>query len=81
MIVEEINRRFCDMLISKFGNNPEKIRKMAIVADGQIRMAWLAIVGSHSVNGVAALHTEILKNQELRRFSMKFILKSFNNKN
>ena len=61
MIVEEINRRFCDMLISKFGNNPEKIRKMAIVADGQIRMAWLAIVGSHSVNGVAALHTEILK--------------------
>lgn len=79
MIVEEINRRFCDMLISKFGNNPEKIRKMAIVADGQIRMAWLAIVGSHSVNGVAALHTEILKNQELRDF-YEIYPEKFNNK-
>lgn len=79
MIVEEINRRFCDMLISKFGNNPEKIRKMAIVADGQIRMAWLAIVGSHSVNGVAALHTEILKNQELKDF-YEIYPEKFNNK-
>lgn len=79
MIVEEINRRFCDMLIEKFGNNPDKIRKMAIVADGQIKMAWLAIVGSHSVNGVAALHTEILKNQELKDF-YEIYPEKFNNK-
>ena len=52
---------------------------MAIVADGQIRMAWLAIVGSHSVNGVAALHTEILKNQELRDF-YEIYPEKFNNK-
>lgn len=79
MIVEEINRRFCEMLINKYGNNADKIRKMAIVADGQIRMAWLAIVGSHSVNGVAALHTEILKNQELKDF-YEIYPEKFNNK-
>lgn len=67
-IVEEINRRFVLELTEKYGNNPDKIRKMAIIADGQIRMAFLAIVGSHSVNGVAALHTEILKKQELHDF-------------
>ncbi len=79
MIVEEINKRFCDFLIKKYGNNADKIRKMAIVADGQIRMAWLAIVGSHSVNGVAALHTEILKNQELKDF-YEIYPEKFNNK-
>ncbi len=79
MIVEEINKRFCDFLIKKFGHNPEKIRNMAIIADGQIRMAWLAIVGSHSVNGVAALHTEILKNQELKDF-YEIYPERFNNK-
>ncbi len=79
MIVEEINKRFCKFLIDRFGNDAEKIRKMAIVADGQIRMAWLAIVGSHSVNGVAALHTEILKNQELRDF-YEIFPERFNNK-
>lgn len=79
MIVEEINKRFCASLIEKFGNNAEKIRKMAVVADGQIRMAWLAIVGSHSVNGVAALHTEILKKQELRDF-YDIYPEKFNNK-
>ena len=52
-IVEEINRRFCLELIEKYGNDSNKIRNMAIIADGQIRMAYLAIVGSHSVNGVA----------------------------
>ncbi len=67
-IVEEINRRFCLELTERYGSDPEKIRNMAIIADGQIRMAYLAIVGSHSVNGVAALHTEILKNQELKDF-------------
>ncbi len=79
MIVEEINRRFCEMLIEKYGNDAAKIRKMAVIADGQIRMAWLAIVGSHSVNGVAALHTEILKNQELKDF-YDIYPEKFNNK-
>ncbi len=78
-IVEEINRRFCLDLTAKYGVNPEKIRHMAIIADGQIRMAYLAIVGSHSVNGVAALHTEILKNQELRDF-YELYPEKFNNK-
>ncbi len=79
MIVEEINKRFCNMLIERFGHDPERIRRMAIIADGQIRMAWLAIVGSHSVNGVAALHTEILKNQELKDF-YEVYPERFNNK-
>ena len=68
MIVEEINRRFCKNLVEWYGNDPERIRKMAICADGQIRMAHLAIVGSHSVNGVAAIHTDILKKIELKNF-------------
>ncbi|MCL2574484.1 MAG: glycogen/starch/alpha-glucan phosphorylase [Defluviitaleaceae bacterium] len=79
MIVEEINRRFCAQLITWFGNNPDKVRSMAIIADGYIRMAFLAIVGSNSVNGVAALHTEILKSQELRDF-YEIYPKKFNNK-
>ena len=78
-IVEEINRRFVLELTEKYGNNPDKIRKMAIIADGQIRMAFLAIVGSHSVNGVAALHTEILKKQELHNF-YELYPEKFNNK-
>lgn len=78
-IVEEINRRFVVMLIDKFGHDNEKIRRMAIVADGQIRMAWMAIVGSYSVNGVARLHTEILKNEELKEFFEVYPNK-FNNK-
>ena len=78
-IVEEINRRFCTELTEKYGSDPNKIRSMAIIADGQIRMAYLAIVGSHSVNGVAALHTEILKKQELKDFYDLYPDK-FNNK-
>ncbi len=78
-IVEEINRRFCIELMEKYGSNPEKIRRLAIIADGQIRMAYMAIVGSHSVNGVAALHTEILKNQELKDF-YRLYPERFNNK-
>lgn len=79
MIIEEINRRFCIELVQKYGNNPSKIHDMAIIADRQIKMAYLAIVGSHSVNGVARLHTEILKNQELKNF-YEFYPKKFNNK-
>lgn len=79
MIIEEINRRFCIELVQKYGNNPSKIHDMSIIADGQIKMAYLAIVGSHSVNGVARLHTEILKNQELKNF-YEFYPNKFNNK-
>ena len=78
-IVEEINRRFVVMLIDKYGHDNDRIRRMAIVADGQIRMAWMAIVGSFSVNGVARLHTEILKNEELKEFYEVYPNK-FNNK-
>lgn len=79
MIIEEINRRYCIELVQKYGNNPGKIHDMSIIADGQIKMAYLAIVGSHSVNGVAKLHTEILKNQELKDF-YEFYPDKFNNK-
>ncbi len=64
-IVEEINRRFICDIEAKYPGNQDKIRKMAIVYDGQVKMAHLAIVAGYSVNGVARLHTEILKNQEL----------------
>jgi len=79
MIIEEINRRFCIQLTEWYGSNADKIRKMAIIADGQVRMAYLAIVGSHSVNGVAAIHTEILKQQELKDF-YEIYPEKFNNK-
>ncbi len=78
-IVEEINRRFLLEIQAKYPGNQDKIRKMAIVYDGQIRMANLAIVGGYSVNGVARLHTEILKNQELKDFYEMYPWK-FNNK-
>ena len=65
-IIEEINRRFVIELKDKYSNDFDKINKMSIIANGQVKMAWLAIVGSHKVNGVAKLHTEILKNQELK---------------
>ena len=65
-IIEEINRRFVTELKDKYSNDFDKINKMSIIANRQVKMAWLAIVGSHKVNGVAKLHTEILKNQELK---------------
>jgi len=64
-IIEEINRRFVEELHQKYPGDFGKIQYMSIIGNGQVRMAWLAIVGSHKVNGVAALHTEILKNSEL----------------
>lgn len=68
-IVEEINRRFCDEIRKKYPDNAEyKIKKMAIIYDGQVKMAHLAIVGGHAVNGVAQLHTEILKKETLKDF-------------
>ncbi len=78
-IVEEINRRFIEDIRKAYPENPEKIGKMAIVYDGQVRMAHLAIVGSFSVNGVARLHTEILKAQELKDF-YEMMPNKFNNK-
>ena len=78
-IVEEINRRFILDIQAKYGDNQEKIRKMAIIYDGQVKMAHLAIAAGYSVNGVARLHTEILKNQELRDF-YEMMPEKFNNK-
>ena len=78
-IVEEINRRFQQKIMVMYPGNQEKLRKMSIVHDGQVRMANLAIVGGFSVNGVARLHTEILKNQELRDF-YQMMPDKFNNK-
>ncbi len=78
-IIEEINRRFVNDIQAKFPGDQEKVRKMAIVYDGQVKMANLAICAGFSVNGVARLHTEILKNQELKDFYQMFPEK-FNNK-
>ncbi len=78
-IVEEINRRFIAQITAAYPGNQEKIRKMAIIYDGQIRMAHLAIVAGYSVNGVARLHTEILKSQELKEF-YEMMPEKFNNK-
>ncbi len=83
-IVEEINRRFIAEIERKYSNQPgvnvqDKIRKMAIIYDGQVKMAHMAIVAGYSVNGVARLHTEILKKQELRDF-YEMYPERFNNK-
>ena len=78
-IVEEIDRRFVAEIREKYPNNEEKVRKMAILYDGQVKMAHLAIAAGYSVNGVAALHTEILKKQELRDF-YEMMPEKFNNK-
>ena len=78
-IVEEIDRRFIAKIKEAYPDNQEKIRKMAVIYDGQVRMAHLAIAGSFSVNGVASLHTEILKKRELRDF-YEMMPEKFNNK-
>ncbi|MCM0647886.1 glycogen/starch/alpha-glucan phosphorylase [Clostridium swellfunianum] len=79
MIIEEINRRFCEALNRKWPGQWGRINNMSIINDGLVKMAHLAIVGSHSVNGVAELHTEILKHQELSNF-YQFYPEKFNNK-
>ncbi|MCI9316285.1 MAG: glycogen/starch/alpha-glucan phosphorylase [Lachnospiraceae bacterium] len=78
-IVEEINRRFVAQIEQKYPGNHDKVRKMAIIYDGQVKMAHLAIASGYSVNGVARLHTEILKNQELKDF-YEMMPGKFNNK-
>ena len=77
-IVEEINRRFILEIQSAYPGDYGKVERMAIIYDGQVKMAHLAIVGSFSVNGVARLHTEILKNQELKDFYL-MMPEKFNN--
>ncbi len=78
-IIEEINRRFVNEIRAKYPGNEEKVKKMAILYDGQVKMAHLAIVAGYSVNGVARLHTEILKNEELKDF-YEMMPEKFNNK-
>ena len=78
-IIEEINRRFILEIQQKYPGNFEKVKKMAIIYDGQVKMAHLAIAAGYSVNGVARLHTEILKHQELKDF-YEMMPEKFNNK-
>ena len=78
-IVEEINRRFLERVRAQYPGNEEKVKKMAVIYDGQVRMANLAIVGGYSVNGVARLHTEILEKRELKDF-YEMMPEKFNNK-
>ncbi|KDR96036.1 starch phosphorylase [Peptoclostridium litorale DSM 5388] len=79
MIVYEINERFCANVWKKYNGDWDRIARMAIIANGYVKMAYLSIVGSHSVNGVARLHTELLEKQELRDFA-QFYPNRFNNK-
>ncbi len=78
-IVQEIDRRFVNEVRAKYPGNEEKVKKMAILWDGQVRMANMAIIAGFSVNGVARLHTEILKNEQLRDF-YEMMPEKFNNK-
>ena len=78
-IIQEIDRRFVEQVRAQYPGNEEKVKKMAILMDGQVKMAHLAIVSGFSVNGVAKLHTEILKNQELKDF-YQMMPEKFNNK-
>ncbi|MFG6115460.1 glycogen/starch/alpha-glucan phosphorylase [Halobacillus sp. MO56] len=79
MIIEEVNERFCQSLWEKYPGEFDRIAELAIIADGQVKMAHLSIVGSHSINGVARLHTEILKKREMKIFYNTFP-ERFNNK-
>ena len=78
-IIQEIDRRFIAQVRAQYPGNEEKVKKMAILMDGQVKMAHLAIVAGYSVNGVAKLHTEILKNQELKDF-YQMMPENFTNK-
>ena len=78
-IIQEIDRRFVEQIRKTYPGDENKVKKMAILRDGQVKMAHLAIVAGYSVNGVARLHTEILKNQELKDF-YQLMPEKFNNK-
>lgn len=79
MIVHEINERFCRELWNKYPGDWDRIWEMAVIADGWVKMAHLAVVGSHSINGVAEIHSKILKKQEMKNFYEYYPYK-FNNK-
>ena len=79
MIIEEINRRFLEVVRKKFPGDEDLVRSVSIIENGQVHMAHLAIVGSHSVNGVAKIHSDILKTSTLKQF-YKLFPKKFNNK-
>ncbi|SCJ37590.1 Maltodextrin phosphorylase [uncultured Clostridium sp.] len=79
MIIEEINKRYIRKLSNKYGNDFDKIGKMAVISADNVNMANLSIIGSHSVNGVAKLHTEILKKEVLKNF-YEYEPFKFNNK-
>ncbi|WP_448820955.1 glycogen/starch/alpha-glucan phosphorylase [Cetobacterium sp.] len=79
MIIEEIDRRFCEEVSKKYEEDYNKIDSMRIIYNGEVRMANLAIIGSHSINGVAKIHTEILKSRELHDFYLLYP-ERFNNK-
>lgn len=79
MIIEEINERFCRAVWEKYPGDWKRIEDMAITAHGVVKMAHLAIVGSYSVNGVAKIHSDILKEREMRDFHLLFPNR-FNNK-
>ena len=79
MIIEEINRRFLEAVRKKFPGDEDLVRSVSIIENGQVHMAHLAIVGSHSVNGVAKIHSDILKTSTLKQF-YKLFPKKFNNK-
>ena len=78
-IIQEIDRRFVNQIREQYPNDEQKVAKMAILRDGQVKMAHLAIAAGYSVNGVARLHTEILKHQELKDF-YEMMPEKFNNK-
>lgn len=79
MIVQEINERFCRSLWNRYSGDWQKIHEMAVLADGYVKMAHLAVVGSYSVNGVAQIHTEILKKDVMKPFYQTYPYK-FSNK-
>jgi len=78
MIVQEIDRRFCAMLSEKFYGDSSKVSQMAILGKGEISMAYLAIIGSHAINGVAKVHSELLKHELFRNFYEVFPERFFN---
>lgn len=79
MIVEEINARFCEQLNKAYPDDADRVRRMAILSDGVVKMANLAVVGSFSVNGVAAVHSELLKTLVMREL-YEFFPEKFGNK-
>ena len=79
MIIEEINRRFLEAVRERYPGDEDRVRELSILQDGQVHMARLAVVGGHSVNGVAQIHSEILKTTTMKPF-YEYYPEKFNNK-